>query len=134
MLTIPLDKLAFIIIKAREFDVEDAAVDAGSGSNPTDDGMTDVLEDNPDNPTEEELADAIAGLSRLQQIELLALMWLGRGDYDKSEWHEALREAARAHDDNEANYLIGTPLLAAYLEEGLALLGYSIADYEINRL
>ena len=44
MLTIPLEKLAFIIIKAREYDVEDSPVDVDSGSNPTDDGATDVLE------------------------------------------------------------------------------------------
>jgi hypothetical protein len=134
MLTVPLEKLAFIIIKAREYDVEDAAVDVDSGSNPTDDGEADVLEDNPENLIEQELVDVIEGLSEPERGELLALTWLGRGDYGKEEWREALREAQRVHGAKEADYLIGTPLLASYLEEGLAQLGYSIADYEADHL
>ena len=134
MLTIPLETLAFIIIKAREYDVEDVETDEDSGSNPIDDNEADVLEENPDNPVRQELVDAIQGLSEPQRIELLALAWLGRGDYGKEEWREALHEAADAHDEKEAEYLASTPLLASFLEEGLAQLGYSIDDYEIGRL
>lgn len=134
MLTIPLENLAFIIIKAREYDVEEAEVDPDSGSNPTDDGAIDVLADGTDNLTEQELLDAIEGLNEPERIELLALTWLGRGDYSKEEWREAVREARRVHDEHEADYLIGTPLLASYLKEGLAQLGLSIEDYEIDRL
>ena len=134
MLTIPLEKLAYIIIKAREYDAEVEPVDEDSGSNPTDDASRDVLEDTPDNPTYQELFDAIDCLSDDERVELLALTWLGRGDFDKQEWREALREARRVHDAKEAGYLVGTPLLGDFLEEGLAQLGYSIADYEINRL
>ena len=134
MLAIPLEKLAYIIVKAREYDAEVPPVDDESGSNPSDDADRDVLEATPDNPTAQELADAINSLSELQRVELLALTWLGRGDYGKDEWREALREAYRVHDERETEYLIGTPLLADYLEEGLAQLGYSIDDYEIGRL
>ena len=76
MLTIPLETLAFIIIKAREYDVEDVETDEDSGSNPIDDNEADVLEENPDNPVRQELVDAIQGLSEPQRIELLALAWL----------------------------------------------------------
>jgi hypothetical protein len=134
MLTIPLEKLAFIIVKAREYDAEVPPVDEESGSNPSDDADRDVLEYSPDNPTYQELADAINGLSELERIELLALTWLGRGDYGKEEWRNALRESRLVHDEKETDYLIGTPLLASYLEEGLSQLGYSIEDYEIGRL
>jgi hypothetical protein len=134
MLTTPLDKLAFIIAKAREFDAETPPVDVASGSNPADDGARDVLEDSPDNPTEQELRDAIEGLSDLERTELLALMWLGRGDYSKQEWRQALIEARALRDEKEPAYLVGTPLLGDYLEEGLAQLGLSIEDYEIGRL
>jgi hypothetical protein len=134
MLTIPLEKLAYIIIKAREYDAEVPAVDEESGSNPADDSGRDVLEEGPQNPTHQELLDAIDGLSDLERIELLALTWLGRGDYTKEEWRDALTEARRVHDAKETDYLVGTPLLAAYLEEGLSQLGYSIGDYEIGRL
>lgn len=134
MLRIPLEKLAYIIVKAREYDAEVPAVDEDSGSNPSDDADRDVLEESPENPTLQELVDAIDGLSELERIEVLALVWLGRGDYSKEEWRDALREARRVHDEKEADYLIGTPLLASYLEEGLSQLGYSIDDYEIGRL
>ena len=134
MLTVPLEQLAFIIIKAREYDAEVPPVDEGSGSNPSDDGGRDVLEDSPDNPTRQELVGAIGALSELERIELLALTWLGRGDYAKAEWRDALREARRVHDESETDYLAGTPLLASYIEEGLSQLGYSIDDYEIGRL
>jgi hypothetical protein len=134
MLAIPLQKLAYIIIKAREYDVEEGEVDVESGSNPSDDREADVLEENPENPVREELTDAIEGLGQPERIELLALMWLGRGDYTKEDWHEALREAARVRDDREAEYLAATPMLASFLEEGLSQLGYSIDDYEIGRL
>lgn len=134
MLTIPIEKLAYIIIKAREYDVEVPPVDEDSGSNPSDDAARDVLEETPDNPTYQELVDAINSLSELERIELLALTWLGRGDYSKEEWRDALAQARSLHDDKETSYLVGTPLLGDYLEEGLSQLGYSIEGYEINRL
>ncbi len=134
MLTIPLEKLAYIIVKAREYDAEVPPVDEESGSNPSDDADRDVLQESPENVTYQELADALDGLSELERIELLALTWLGRGDYSKEEWRDALREARQVHDEKETDYLIGTPLLADYIEEGLSQLGYSIEDYEIGRL
>jgi hypothetical protein len=134
MLTTPIEKLAYIITKAREYDVEVPPVDEESGSNPSDDLARDVLEETNDNPTYQELVDAIDALSDLERIELLALVWLGRGDYGKEEWREALEQARAIHDEKETDYLVGTPLLADYLEEGLSQLGYSIEDYEINRM
>ena len=134
MLTIPLEKLAFITIKAREFDAEVPPVDEDSGSNPSDDAERDVLEFGADNPTYQELVDAIDSLSDRERIELLALAWLGRGDYAKEEWSEVLEEARRVHDEKETQYLVGTPLLADYLEEGLSELGYSLEDFEIGRM
>jgi len=134
MLTILIEKLAYIITKAREYDAEVPPVDEDSGSNPTDDAERDVLEATADNPTYQELVDAIDSLGDPERIELLALTWLGRGDFDKEQWREALKEARRIHDPRETSYLVGTPLLGDYLEEGLAQLGYSIEDYEVNRL
>jgi Protein of unknown function (DUF3775) len=134
MLTTPLEKLAYIIAKAREFDVEVPPVDEDSGSNPSDDAEWDALQDSAENPAYQELVDAIGGLGEPERIELLALTWLGRGDYTKEEWREALAEARRSYDEKETRYLIGTPLLADFLEEGLSQLGYSIEDFEIGRM
>lgn len=131
MLAIPLERLAFIIAKAREFDAEvPVEPDAATGSDGPDDDEREVLLDTPDNPTEQELRDAIDGLGVPERHELLALMWLGRGDYDADTWPDALREAAGSTIANVTDYLVGTPLLGDYLEEGASALDLSIDDLE----
>jgi hypothetical protein len=134
MLATPLEELAFIITKAREFDAETAAVDPDDGSNPSDDKDVAILDDTADNPTGEELADAIDLLNDDQKAELLALMWIGRGDFEASDWASAIAQARDSLDDRVAAYLIGTPLLGDYLEEALAALGYSLEEFGMNRL
>jgi hypothetical protein len=131
MLVLPLERLAFIIVKAREFDAEvPVEPDAAGGSDPPDDDERQVLLDTPDNPTEQELRDAIDGLGVPERQELLALTWLGRGDYDADTWPDALRQAMQTDITNVTDYLVGTPLLGSYLEEAAAALGLSFDDYE----
>ncbi len=131
MLVIPLERLAFIIAKAREFDAEvPIEPDAATGSDPADDDERQVLLDTPDNPTEQELRDAIDGLGDPERQEVIALMWLGRGDYDADSWPEALREARESTIASVTDYLVGTPLLGDYLAEGASALGLSLEDFE----
>lgn len=132
MLTIPLEKLAFIIEKAREFDEEVPGDLTDRGSNPADDGESEILFDIPDNPTEAELRAVISGLNVDEQEELLALIWVGRGDFDETQWQEALELARETRTTTEADYLIGTPLLADYLEEGIAALGLALDGDDPN--
>ncbi len=127
-LDLPLDSVAFIILKAREFDVKVADSDPDSGSNPADDGQTDVLEDKADDPVQEELLSAINGLRPDQQVRLVALAWLGRGTFDLDEWGEALKTARDEHNKRTGEYLLGLPLLGDYLEDGLAMFGEGIVD------
>lgn len=134
MLQIPLEQLAYIIEKTREFDAETPPVDSASGSNPSDDKDVGVLEATEDNPTEQELVAALDALSDEQRIEILALMWVGRGDFGREEWRDALAQAREVRNENETAYLTGTPLFADYLETALDVLGYSLEDYEKDRL
>ncbi|KAB2698161.1 DUF3775 domain-containing protein [Brucella haematophila] len=129
-LTNNLDNLEFIIAKAREYDVQVPAVDEDSGSNPGDDRDVDILDASLDNPTRKELFAAIRSLNEDQRIELLALMWVGRGDFSPEEWDEALSTASDRHNGREAKYLIGTPLLGDYIEEGLVSLGIDVEAYD----
>src|SRR3954465_12140745 len=92
-LDLPLDKVTFIILKAREFDVKEEDSDPDEGSNPIDDGQTDVLEDRHDDPVREELIGAIRGLNEDERMRLIALEWLGRGTYGLDEWDEAVATA-----------------------------------------
>jgi hypothetical protein len=106
--------------------------DPDSGSNPTDDREVDVLESQPDDPTLEELEDALVGLNIDEQLDLLALTWLGRGDF--ASFEQARREAEDLRNKHIPSYLIGTPKLGDYIEEGLTQLGYSLEDFAVNRL
>lgn len=133
-LTISPEKVCFIIIKAREFDAKDELTEPDPGSNPSDDKDAEVLEDHEDDPVVEEITSLIDSLSEDEQTDLVALMWLGRDDYTVDDWPTVREEAARAHNDRTASYLLGTPLLGDFLEEGLSMLGYSCEDYEIERL
>ncbi|MFB9261919.1 DUF3775 domain-containing protein [Bradyrhizobium erythrophlei] len=129
-LAISAAKVAAILSKARQFDVKDVVTDPDSGSNASDDGMLSVLEDHADDPVRTELTAIIRGLNEDEQIDLVALAWLGRGDGDVDDWEDIRAEAARAHNKRTAEYLLGTPLLGDYLEEGLTQLGHSPEDFE----
>lgn len=127
-LDIANDKIAFIIVKAREFDAKEEDSDPDEGSNPTDDGNADVLEDKSDDPVREELISAIRALDDDEKAQLVALAWLGRGTYDLDEWADALATARSEHKKRTAEYLLGLPLLGDYLEDGLAMFGEGISD------
>ena len=133
-LTISPEKVCFLIIKAHEFDAKEEVSEPNPGSNPSDDRDIEVLEDYADDPVAEEITSFIGSLSVDEQIDLVALMWLGREDYTAADWPAVREEAASAHNERTAVYLLGTPLLGDFLEEGLSMLGYSCEDYEINRL
>lgn len=133
-LTISPEKVCFVIIKVREFDAKDEVTEPDPGSNPTDDGGAGILEDHSDDPVVEELTSLINSLSEDEQIDLVALTWLGRDDYTAADWPAVREQAARAHNERTAEYLLGTPLVGDFLEEGLSILGYYCEDFEIGRL
>ena len=118
----------------REFHAETAPVDDASGSNPSDDNDVAILEATGDNPTEQELVAALDSLDDEQRIEILALMWIGGGDFGADKWREALAQARERRNEKETDYLTGTPLLADYLQIGLDVLGYSLTDFEKDHL
>jgi len=134
MLTIALEKVCFLIIKAREFDAKMEPEVPEPGDNPTDDADREVLFDYPDDPTVEEIRGFIESLNEDEIVEILALVWIGEGDYDVEEWESALADARDNPDERHPDALLSIPLLGDYLEEGLAELGYSCRDEQLNRL
>ncbi len=127
-LAISPEKVSYIIIKAREFDAKDVVTDPGDSSNASDDAMVSVLEDHKDDPVVQEISAAIFGMTEDEQIDLVTLAWLGRGDGTIDDWDELRAEATRAHNKRTAAYLLGMPLLPDYLEEGLAAFGLSTEE------
>ena len=129
-LAISPEKVAAILAKARQFDVKDVVTDPDSGSNASDDAMLSVLEDHASDPSRAELSAMIGGLNEDEQIDCVALAWLGRGDGDIDDWQDIRREADRAHNKRTAQYLIGMPLLSDFLEEALSQFGHSAEEFE----
>ena len=127
-LNLPLDKVAFIILKAREYDVKEEISDPEPGSNPIDDGQVDVLNDGQEDSVREELLGAIRVLNDDERMRLVALAWLGRGTYGLDEWREAIATARSEHSRRTAEYLLSLPLLGDYLEDGLAMFDEGIVD------
>lgn len=134
MLTLSSDKICYILIKAREFDVKVEPLEETPGSNPSDDRDIEILEDFKDDPTAEELLAAIESLNIDEQLDLIALVLIGRGDYTAEEWEEARSEAQVMRTDNIAGYLMGTPNLGDLLEEGMSAFNLSCEDVNLAHL
>ena len=127
-LSISPEKAFFIVAKARQSDSKAAELDLVTDLRDDDAsfGLTDLSKDT----DRSELSGFIRGLNVDEQIDLVALMWLGRGDGDLDNWRDLRAEAERAHNNRTASYLIGTPMLADYLEEALSQFGKSLEDFE----
>jgi hypothetical protein len=124
-------KVGFVIVKAREIAAKVAAWDDGATS---DHDAESILESFSDDATLDELRGFIRDLNEDEQASLVALAWIGRGTFEKEELDEAVETARAERINATANYLLGIPLLADYLEEGLEKLGYSVDDIESDVL
>lgn len=131
MLSIPLETVAWIIVKAREFDMKqpDSLDGEGDGSD-----ALGVLEDRGDDATGEELESWITDLTDTQRAELVALFWLGRDDEAADEFPRLIGDARANLSKSTAKYLLGSPMLGDHLEAGLETLGYDVAEVESSAI
>ncbi len=128
MLDINPDTVCFVVVKAREFQAKEQVTIPEVPLSPSDDWALQVLADHEDDPSVAEVRATVEDLEPDQQAELVALMWLGRGDYGLDEWDEAVEEARASLTDHTAEYLLGHPLVASYIEDGLNQHGYSCEE------
>jgi hypothetical protein len=133
-LDIAPEKVAHVIIKAREFDAKVGAWDASPDDGDGDEDPSAILEDFSNDPTFAEVAGFIDALNDDEQAGLVALAWIGRGTFEAEEYGEAVETARSEKTNSTARYLLGLPLLADYLEEGLEKLGFSAGDIESDVL
>ena len=116
MLHIAADKIAHIVIRAREYE---------SGVNPwAHQGSR------PQHGVRTELHDFIAGLNVDEQASLVAVMWIGRESFEPEELAEAIETARIERTTPTEDYLMGEPRLADLLEAGMEALGISPGDAE----
>jgi|SRR5215217_1124174 len=128
----PLETLCRIIIRARELEAQVPAQDPDEDADNVDDfddegdgEALSVLEDEINTGVEEEMRATLDDLADDQLAETLALAWVGRGTYDVSEWDDAFTEASDVDPESSIDELMDMPLLASYLEAGLAAFDYS---------
>ena len=126
MLDISPEKVAHVIVRARELDGKVAAWDSDGDEADADS----ILEDRRDDPTEAELRGFIDDMNVDEQVALVALMWIGRGTYEADDIQEALETARSERVNKTEDYLLGVPLLADYLEDGLDKMGISVEAAE----
>jgi hypothetical protein len=126
---ISTDKVCFVVAKSRELLAEDVGAQR-DGSNPTDDGFVAVLTDSGDRPARLELVEFIEGLDADELDALVALTWIGRGDFESADWRAAVKSAGERREGNTANYLMGVPLLPDYLEDALSAFDRSCRSFE----
>lgn len=130
-LTIPLDVVCGIVDKLREYDslnlLDNADEELDEGGNPLDRENVDILQELENqcefDPLRQELHAYIDELPADQQIDLVALMWLGLDNCSAGDWPSVHEEAVRGHNARTTDYLLGSPQAADFLEEGLATLG-----------
>lgn len=124
----PLETLCRIVLRAREYEAQTPsdydADEAADNVDDEDEGALSVLDDSINDSVEEELRSIMEDLGEDQLIEVLALCWVGAGNYDASDWDEALQDAQEMHDDGGSegviDELLDMPLLPSVLEAGLA--------------
>lgn len=133
-LEIAPEKVAHVIIKARELDAKVGAWNASTDEGDADEDPSAILEDFASDPTLAEFAGFIDALNDDEQANLVALAWIGRGTFEAEELEEAVETARAEKVNSTASYLLGLPLLSDYLEEGLEKLGFSAGDIESDVL
>lgn len=131
-LRISAENVCYVIAKARALDVKVEPADLDDASD--EDMMVRILEDYEDDPTFEELRSFLAAQNDEALQDLLALTWLGRGDGTIDDWDEIMAEVRDPRERHTIDYLLGTPLLGDYLEEGLSQFGRSCEEFELGRM
>lgn len=130
-LSIGPDTVRLLILKAKALsaDLNDDYVDGAEHEVEFDGDWNDthhhdgLAEEEAENLTEREFRALVGDLNIDEAAELVALAWLGRGDYDGSEWATAITAARDRVNRRTATYLLGMPMLGDWLEDGLEAIG-----------
>lgn len=94
------------------------------GGNASDDEGPATLQETKGDMLLEELREEIDAMDEDHRHELVALMWVGRGDYSEADWDDALSMAAERDEGPTAAYLLSHPRVADEIASGLEELGH----------
>src|SRR5690606_7328894 len=106
MLQISTDIVCRVIDLAREFHAQEEVVipSTSGGSEIDSDQAMQVLAAHADDLTYQQLKAEISDLEPQQQAEIVAILWLGRGDYDIEEWEDVRAQAREQWTPHTAEY------------------------------
>ena len=129
-LRISTERVCFIIAKSRAFHAKITPVMADDASNMTDDeGFSPaVMEDRGTDGTEQELREALHDLNPAELADILGLMWLGREGGDEEDWPDIMAQVEDQRPEHPVDYLVQSPLLGDFLDEGLEKFGFRCED------
>ena len=117
--TISLDKICFLIERLHEMEDKPSSGEISGDEAHLDDPDLDDVDGSYSNPLEDELSAFLDNLNEDEGLDLVVLMWIGRGTYETDDWDEARETAIKEATQSVRGYLLGTPLLAEHLENGL---------------
>ncbi|MFQ5348312.1 MAG: DUF3775 domain-containing protein [Rhodothalassiaceae bacterium] len=75
-----------------------------------------------------EIAEFIDDLNDDERIDLVVLMWIGRGTYGADELEQARQDARREATHKTSEYLLSTPLVPDFLADGLEAFGEVVEE------
>jgi len=127
------DKVGFIIMKTREMEAGDPGW-RQDASNASDDEFVSALGDDAFVTNRQEVAEFIDALDEDESFELVALAWIGRGDFTARELSSAIEEARGRREMKTSAYLLGLPMLPDYLADGLAAFDLGWTDILADRI
>jgi Protein of unknown function (DUF3775) len=130
MLLINKSIVCNIIKKATTIDIAQDILPEEDNSNLSDVEWKQAMAEYQDDESYSELKNLIDDLEPDQQQDIIALMYVGRGDFEKSEWKAALKQARTIPAGNCADYLISKKMMPDYLSEGLARFDFSCSEIE----
>lgn len=128
MLQVNPETVCRLIELAQSYHVKEQTAFPEDGGNAVDDWSQQMLADHKDSSGYDEFASIINDIDEDQQQEVVALLWVGRGDYTVEEWDSVLQQAKEQWTPDTARYLIDHPLLADYLRDGLEQHGHTCQE------
>jgi len=119
MLTIDLEIIRNIVELMHEITTEDVPLGESISQEWNEESEENIFEMETEDPMQQQIRGIIDGLNEDEAYDLVALMWIGRGTYGIDEFQDARKVACQEATQSTSDYLLGTPLLADFLEEGL---------------
>ena len=122
MIDVNTETVRRLIALARTVHAQEEVVIPEDSSNPSGDWGAQVLASHADDLSRDEFLSIVADLEPDQQQQLVAMMWLGRGDFAAEEWDAAVEQAVDLWRDGTGAYLLSHPMLSGELEAALEAL------------